>query len=135
LQPNNAWNWEEKEVCVDPQEASNWYGAHGNQAVCWFPGELVAKVRKKMPRMLLLPRILAKFVLSWEMCTPYHLYGEVIRFMLDGALDKDSVDLVKEWCIEVRQTKSATTNLPALTTEYLPAPCMTLTLGHGRKAC
>ena len=30
LQQNNAWSWEEIEVCVDPEEMNSWYGAHAN---------------------------------------------------------------------------------------------------------
>jgi hypothetical protein len=122
LQPNNAWNWEEVEVCVDPQEASSWYSAHGNQDVCWFPGDLATKVRMKIPRMLLLPTVLAKFVLSKDKCTPFQLYEESKRLMLNGVLDESLLDLVTEWCIAVGQTKNVTTVSPALTMEYLPAP-------------
>jgi hypothetical protein len=124
LQPNNAWNWEEIEVCVDSMEMRSWYNAHDNKEACWYPGDMSTKVHKWLPRMLLLPTILAKFVLSKQMCTPFQLYEEVMRLVLEGVLDEDAVEFIEMWLIAVGQTKSATTNSPALAMEYLPAPMM-----------
>ena len=99
LQPNNAWNWEEIEVCVDSMEMRSWYNAHDNKEACWYPDDMSTKVHKWLPRMLLLPTILAKFVLSKQMCTPFQLYEEVMRLVLEGVLDEDAVEFIEMWLI------------------------------------
>ena len=134
LQQNNAWNWEEVEVCVDPTAMRSWYNAHDNKEVCWYPGDLATKVNKRLPRMLLLPTILAKFVLSKQRCTPFQLYEEVMRLVLEGVLDEEAVEFVGVWLMAVGQTKSATTNSPALSMEYLSAPVMDPNFGAWKTA-
>ena len=71
LQQSKAWSWEEIEVCVDPEEMNSWYGAHANQDVCWFPGDMATKVGTRLLWILLLQTIMATFVLSKVNCTPF----------------------------------------------------------------
>lgn len=108
LQPDNAWTWKEVEVCTEAEAAKGWYDAHANGKACWWQGDLTNKSRRDLPRMLLLQTILAKFVLSKNMCTPLQLHKEVWRLVLDGVLDEDLVSFVKEWYIAVGQTSTAT---------------------------
>ena len=63
------------------------------------PRRLDSKSEKKATMNAAPPNNLAKFVLSRELCTPFQLYGEVKRLMLDGVLTEDSVELVTEWFI------------------------------------
>lgn len=74
--------------------------------------------------MLLLPTILAKFVLSKDQCTQWQLYQEVMPLVLNGVLDEDAVSCVKEWCLAVGQTTNVTKVSPALSMKILPAPVM-----------
>ena len=103
-QPDNTWKWKKCKVVFEETAFANHYSVEANRDNLWAPDAALPKEEKWIPRMLLIPSLLA-LELVGRPCTPWDYYKAITKILISSTcpITPEMATLPKNWAFAASQ--------------------------------